>query len=265
MFSISCVSKDVLVTETYTETEQKQEPYTASEQYEIKTPHSTPLYKIEYIYQVFATFFLFNKDGGTIRWSQFTPFNKFPAVNTLNLELKGQNHRISIVAPNRCGKANLFACLYKGRSQQSAWSGFRPADIEFIQPYILESSRWRTYHIDEIKSLVLAGYGDVTTTKRCVDNLGESSNSTDFPLDELFQNEQWALIEFGYVGYLDQFAFRRYSDICFHNVSLDYVWDDIKTESRQVTKYRTVPVEVQRQRTVTKTLQVPFWEAIFSK
>jgi hypothetical protein len=51
--------------------------------------------------------------------------------------------------------------------------------------------------------------------------------------------------------------------------SVKLVWSDDTIEKRTVTKERQVPyqvpVQVEKQRTVMQTKQVPFWEAIFSK
>ena len=85
------------VTETYYETEMSQEPYTATEQYEIKTPHSTTIFQMEDEYCAPHFLFLFNEDSdGTIRWSN--GISKFPRVKTFKPESEGRNHRISVAA-----------------------------------------------------------------------------------------------------------------------------------------------------------------------
>jgi hypothetical protein len=40
-------------------------------------------------------------------------------------------------------------------------------------------------------------------------------------------------------------------------------WCDNVTEKKTVTKERQVPYQVEKQRTVTQTKKVPFWETIF--
>lgn len=51
--------------------------------------------------------------------------------------------------------------------------------------------------------------------------------------------------------------------------SVQVIWTDVITEKRTVTKERQVPhevaVQVEKQRTVTETKKVPFWEAIFGR
>jgi len=45
--------------------------------------------------------------------------------------------------------------------------------------------------------------------------------------------------------------------------STKLVWSDVITEEKAVTKERQVPYQVEKQRTVMQTKKVPFWEAIF--
>ena len=77
VFSVSCVSKAVEVTETYYETEYKTEEYRTAEQYEFKTPHPTPLfYRTKTAY---GPFILFNMGGeGYLYWAELERGNQFP-------------------------------------------------------------------------------------------------------------------------------------------------------------------------------------------
>jgi len=47
--------------------------------------------------------------------------------------------------------------------------------------------------------------------------------------------------------------------------SVKLIWSDELVEEKTVTKQRQVPYEVEKQRTVMQTKQVPFWEAIFGE
>jgi hypothetical protein len=54
---------------------------------------------------------------------------------------------------------------------------------------------------------------------------------------------------------------QNWDDTLIQSVTLTYCDND--TEKKLVTKEEQVPYQVEKQRTVMKTIKVPFWEAIF--
>jgi hypothetical protein len=69
----SCVTREIPVTESYQETEYQPETYTATEEYEVNTPHSRNIFQMQKEVQSESFLFLFNKDKtGNVRWAQWT-------------------------------------------------------------------------------------------------------------------------------------------------------------------------------------------------
>ena len=176
VFSISCVSKDIQVTETYTELEQKQEPYAAKESYivqELTDKQET----------------IFDDTPDSVPYGIKVPLSITESDSELigRFELPGSGG-ISIRLPSN-------KILYEQLGQQGKFQISLPK-------------------------------GEYTVILR-------DSMVWDEPV---------------------------YLSLILKWTELDEV-----TKYREVTKNHEVPVQVEKQRTVTKTVQVPFWEAIFSK
>jgi hypothetical protein len=270
----SCTSKNVLVTENYTETEYRQEAFQSIEQYEIKTPTIVPLYAIDPLSG--ETTLLFKKqDDKTICWARMTLGTDFPQIDRIVLKETEKNPRIVIKAD-----AGRGACLYN-RGRQSADFALIQYNVTYIERQFVnpmysygvfnienmpacqgasgKSALNETFYVmykkgepaqslslEQADSVILnmsLGYGGVKSTS-CFD----SPYNAEFTINDLFKYENWALL-----------------DIYSGPATVAYVWDTVQAGTREVTKYRDVPYQVEKQRIVTKSMDVPFWEAILSK
>jgi hypothetical protein len=260
VFTVSCVSKEVPVTETYYETEYKTESYTALEQ----TPHSTTLMQIneENIGEIYL--FLFNMDNsGNINWAQAT-YRGFSGIKTFKPESSGQNHRVSITGTKDCGCGQVGCTLLVGRTSEAIAAGFRPIESTLVQP--LETAQQKAFYhswlekegpyIQYMEALNITGYD--LSDQEGSGMLGDSN--VEFSFDKMFKKDGWALIEISPWYETNPEKGLLCTPGCILTISISYIYDDIGRES---TKYREVPVQVQKQRTVTQTKKVPFWEAIF--
>ena len=259
VFIVSCVSKEVPVTEIYYETEYRQESYTVLEQ----TPHSTTLMQIseENLGEIYL--FLFNMDNsGNIYWARVT-YRGFSDIKTFKPEGSGQNHRVSIAGPKDCGCSQVEYTLLIGRSAEAIVAGFRPIEspLEKQLGTTQQKAHYRSWiekegpSIQYFQALQITGYS--SGPQEGFGMLGDSN--VEFSFDKMFKKDGWALIEIN-PQYATKYGLCGLG--CSLTTSISYVYDDIGKES---TKYREVPVQVQKQRTVTQTKKIPFWEAIFSK
>lgn len=245
ILSISCVSKDVQVTETYYETEFRSEPYQSTEMYEIKNPHNTTIYNANETIDPDYVHLLFNKvDGSSIRWASVSSGTSFPVINEIRLRYEEKNLRITV---KRKGPSRV--CLINnGRNPEAVKLGFKPMNVvktnEMVQAAQLRLGISPEF-VDYILDLVAIGYGNYNIFQHREEG---QPNMIEFTFNEMFNLENWALIT-----------------IHPKPMTVDFVWDDIQIKSREITKYRQIPVQIQKQRTVTQTKQVPFWETIFSK
>ena len=120
-----------------------------------------------------------------------------------------------------------------------------------------EEKRVGTDHMGAVMlDLCEAGYYGSPSEIVKEEDLSGLQHPIEFSFDEMFETDGWALI------YITSLPFQTR---CFLTMSVDYVWDDVETGTREATKYRDVPVQVEKQRTVTETRQVPFWQAIFGE
>lgn len=265
-FSVSCMSKEVSVTEMYYETEYRQESYTTLEQHEIKTPHSTTLMRISEENFGQAYLFLFNlDDSGNVRWAQVN-HRGFSGIKTFNSESTGQNHRISVTGPKSCGNCEVGYFCYVGRAPEAIAAGFMPiegsVEKKLTTPQLKASYRswiesqggvFRYIHATEI-----AGYLSEESNSGIV--TPESSGSdVEFVFDKMFSRDGWALI------CITPFEKCRGNAGCILTISVSYVYDDVAVVTREVTKYQEVPVRVEKLRTVVQAKKVPFWEVIFGQ
>ncbi|MBC8274052.1 MAG: hypothetical protein H8E40_03695 [Chloroflexi bacterium] len=241
VFVVSCVTKEYQVTQPYYETEMRQEAYTVTEEYETEVQHSNNIYQ--------ARMQLARAD-----------------LSGLILHLEGDELIFwtctSIDLDNWCTRAYSSWCNpYRDKGDdaaQAAWNAKENAP-EGRQPLTGQNGQI-TIQIENVGatggiSLYSLSLGTPLYKAHSYLPIAHtSSNQIQFSLDKAFTLGDYAMIvitcpEFG--------AFRL--------VSMDYIWDELEVTTREVTKYRDVPVQVEKQRTVTETRQVPFWEAIFGE
>jgi hypothetical protein len=280
VFTVSCVSKEVPVTENYYETEYRTETYTTTEEYQIKTPHSTTIYQFDGYYNDLFVLLLFNKDSdGNIHWARVSPGTSFPDIKTFKPELKGQNNRISIEVTGLYGGNPLQVYLDSGRDSEATKLGFKPLPLPNITRDVFKRALplVPNFWIDSLIAWDAFGYGDNNTIKSGVqveniinyeikmpdgttEKYTTTEKSIEFLLDEMFLKEQWSLITIMWEGPTSMLWEGHNPEI---NMVTNYIWDDVSLNTREVTKYRELPEQVEKQRTVMQTKKVPFWEAIF--
>ena len=267
----------VEVIETYYVTETRQEPYVAIEEYEIKTPHSAAIFEIdkEYLGEYFLL--LFHRDTAkSVQWCRVM-LKGNSLVETITLKATGQNHRIRVIG-ELTGRGEtiwwegglygsnpqtpipwepLVARLRVGRSPAAIEHGFRQVDIspEGLKPHKKVLYKlWAESQIPEIvymSEVEAAGYRDPDTSTYYPKLGSINGTGIEFYFDEMFERDSWALIEIGKFGVSSPLT-----------MSVDYVWDDVEIGTREVTKYREVPVEVEKQKTVTKYEKASIWELL---
>ena len=189
MFSISCVGKNVQVTETYTDAEMKQESYTVTEPY-----------------------------------VEMEPVKEIVLDETF-----------------RCGRIN---CQCGGTSCSTSWFTITKPNT-CVEAIFQEIGNWR---VGQIYLFGRTDGGLLVTAQK-------GTYSCNILPGEYYYH--WSAL------YPSKFE----GDNKLHvtvTMQLSGITEKV-TKYREVIKYRQVPVEIKRQRTVIKTIQVPFWEAIFSK
>src|SRR4030042_980807 len=99
-FIASCVTKEVAVTQTYYETEYKQEAYTTNKEYSIFTPHTTTIYDGKSLSGHNYVAIMFNQgQSGLISLASIEYGDWHPQVSRFTLKPEGINQRISIIEP----------------------------------------------------------------------------------------------------------------------------------------------------------------------
>ena len=249
VLSVSCVNKEVPVTETYYETEYRQEPYTTTESYENKISHKGD----NLLSQSNGgwTYILLNRASNrSINWAVVTALSEYPAVRSLPIQPSGENQRISVSLIKMDSNKLLSCSMANNRSPEGIKLGFKP---KALPPDYSEriSDCKRYYPFMTHDDCVEAVTGGASSSFDFMEG-GRAilrAYSADFSFDELFNTSGWELIHI----------------MSGSSYSVDYMWDEVQIETREVTKYNNVPVQVQKQRTVMQIKKVPFWEAIFSE
>lgn len=209
--------------------------------------------------------FLFNMDNnGNIKWARVTCLG-YSDIKTFKPESSGQNHRVSITGPKDCGCGKVGCDLMVGRTAEAIADEFRPPESSFVNKLETpKQAHFRSWIRDQdplvqyIFALESTGYLSVCEHELVM--LGDSNAG--FSFDKMFKKDGWALIEISPRHEMKGDVWSPCEPNCQLTISISYAYDNIGGES---TKYREVPVQIQKQRTVTQTKKVPFWEAIFSK
>jgi hypothetical protein len=255
VLSVSCVSKEVPVTETYYETEYQQEPYTTTESYEQVISHKGDNLLSESDWT--STYILLNEvSDRSIKWAIVTVEDQYPIVHSLAIQSSGKNHRISVSSLESGSKKLLSVTVQNGRSSEGIKLGFKPKPLppfNYTTEMIYNCQRAFPFmSINDCEEAIKSNITGGAAQQFGFAGIGETVynvGSVDFLFDDLFNTRGWALISITNIG----------------PYSVDYVWDEVQVETKEVTKYRDIPVQVEKQRTVTETKKVPFWEAVFSK
>jgi len=236
ILTISCVNKEV--TETYYETENRQESYTTTEPYENLIPHKgdNPLSKNAG--RTAVDILLNRTSDNNVRWAIVTASTQNPLVRTFAIQQSGKNHRISVSLSE--GYPNfVLATMLNRRSPEGVKLGFQAKPLTPEQRAKISPFWTSAEDITVASQFGFSGPGGDMT-------FPTSTGPGYFSFDDLFNTSGWALISIFYAS---------------SAYSVDYVWDEVRVETKEVTKYRDIPAQVEKQRTVIQ--KVPFWEVIF--
>lgn len=301
-FIASCVTKEVAVTQTYYETEYRQEAYTTNKEYSIFTPHTITIYDGKSLSGHNYVAIMFNQgQDGLIRLASIEYGDWYPQVSKFTPETKGVNQRISITEPI------CFVGLSRVRDTLATSKGFQPTyeitlhkDEGFspsmeILGQVLESYGFEDYgdyiYIKGLKDLTLSnvpaglpeelfhlsktmaqwGFKGDTESDKMVENIFGYVKGTklkdedikrpyELPLDVMFEKGNWCLVVLSFESY-EMSSQGQVQWVESKPVHLDYVWDSVETGVKEVTEYREVPTQVEKQRTITEFKKVPFWQA----
>jgi hypothetical protein len=254
VFSVSCVNKEVQVTETYYETEYrteyKTESYTATEDVVVKTVEGSnslspkSRWKTAWVYLIGSeakTTYYYGYDISTHEHGR--------GQVQVSFNLQSQMHKGVIYAidlTDACyDKSIPFSGLLFGKDPTTPMAGgqaFVPAEgCQVIQPDVLGDIRvW------------LDGFSALTRNPtRILGTLSVDKRTT----DDSSTFDAKGIKEFAIVIGIEP-------ELRPPNVKL--TWSDDIIEEKSVTKERQVPyevpVQVEKQRTVMQTKKVPFWE-----
>lgn len=250
VFTASCVSKEVAVTETYYETEYKTETYTTTEEIVVsqKCGESSINSKVEW-YAPNLTL------GGCPSVSYFgceIPYhtsNHIKVIFTTGLNLDYVSSAYDIGEQIREPPAGKSAGL--GNWEWEIVGG----DL----PWSHAVSDWLTATNSKLSSAKELGLWRTTI---CSKPVVEYSNGKFTWTQPVCKENPINWLEF------DSHETKNLAIISckvqFQPVQeVQLVWCDNITEKRTVTKERQVPYQVEKQRTVMQMKEVPFWEAIF--
>lgn len=253
VFTVSCVSKQVPVTETYYETEYKTEykteTYTATENVVVRTSEGetslTPISKWH------ASIYFTTEKSGTgmtyfygyeIDASKYTKSKVKITLSSMAKGYIGVYNLTDIIRPP------LFRTGWPGEG--TVWEWLNPTQPNKWQEQI-DPQTGETYYLSQWLGKVNA----ITSSGRTLSFR---------PMDTSLGNE----IIFDAKD-INEFAILANTLNVQAISSVKLVWSDDIIEQQTITKERQVPyqvpVQVEKQRTVMQTKHVPFWEVIFRK
>lgn len=304
LFIASCVTKEVAVTQTYYETEYRQEAYTTNKEYSIFTPHTITIYDGKSLsgHNYVAIIFNQSKDGqiylATIEYGDW-----HPQIKKFTPETKGINQRISITEPI------CFIGLSRVRDTLATSEGFQPTyevtmyrDEGFtpsaeLLGQVLKSYGFKDYEtttyvkgLKDLETWIPAGLpeelfhlqktmaqwgfeGDIESDNVVEELFGyvigyvkgtklkdeDTKRPYELPLDVMFEKGDWCLVVLSFESY--EISSQGQVQWVVKPIHLNYVWDSVETGVKETTEYREIPIQVEKERTVTELKRVPFWEA----
>jgi hypothetical protein len=244
---LSCVNKEVSVIETYIENETQKVPYTTTETSTYTESHLGGNILTEE--DSIGAYILINRVSDTsIKWAIVNGEKQNPTVHTFKTESPDKEQKISITLWNK--KDDLPAItMWNDRSSDGIKLGFQPFPLPAHYTDLIYDCQRKLPFLtfDQCKQMFI----NVESLYGFDESVGGSVGKSNvaFTFNQMFNKSGWALIRI--------FAQADYS--------LDYEWDEVQTKTTEVTKYNDVSTPVEKQRTVTKTVQVPFWEAWFGE
>jgi hypothetical protein len=237
-FTVSCVSKEVPVTETYYETEYKTayrtETYTTTEDVVVKTSEGQTYLTPASTWQ---TGLYFRATGSGTSTTHYYGYEIDTEHKTSQVKIL-----VSSTAGGYIGVYNLTGVgqIPNMPTTLATWRETNPKTGElWMAP---EEQTW----LDNLNAIL-------TNPKRTL-----RFHQMGVGLDDKISFDAKGISEFAILA-------NTWNERAVTSVTL--VWSDDTVEKRTVTKERQVPYEVsmqvEKQRTVMQTKKVPFWEAIF--
>ncbi len=260
VFIISCVNKEVPVTENYFETEYRTdnriETYTATEDVVVKTVQGTNTlsakshWRTNWVYIGDQNIGYFTDYYGYEISAQEHTFSSIQISLGVNPQLnKGQIEAIDLT--DACFDKNIpnSSWLFGKESTQASTAPFIPTEgCQLLGPQQLGTGGDPKTWIIGFNTLV-GEQGRILGTFSIGVNKGNN-------------------IIFGTKG-VKEFAILACVEPELRQPDVKLIWSDDIIEKQTVTKerqvYYQVPVQIDKQRTVMQIKKVPFWEAIFSK
>jgi hypothetical protein len=237
VFTVSCVTKEIPVTETYYETEYKTETYTETENVVVKTLEEKVRLDPVDRWQTNLYFLPGGASPGKLA---------FPSVYELTYyygyEITSAEHSRSRV------EINFYSSALRQEGEirviDLTGAGQIPHKPEPpMRAFITET--WGQKWLDDLNAVI-------TNPERI---MGDFLTGTDEVKNQII---------FDAAG-VTAFAIlaNTWNSYAIRNVEL--IWSDDTIEPKTVTKERQVPVQVEKQRTVTTIEKIPVWEAVFGR
>ncbi|MBM3120011.1 MAG: hypothetical protein FJ006_10795 [Chloroflexi bacterium] len=295
VFSVSCVSKEVPVIETYYQTEYRTEKYTeltdvvVDRKEGMTIPQPTVkwwshLYGDRYVVdtttgssvRVFPTISYYGYDMSKhqhsenhieIRYSYSGMRVGFPFswhLRAFDLTDVGQIFLPTDFELGQSGQYEKTKSIhgafdlyeYKPTQQETAWLGTFHSAVGEPDDSAVAQVSWTIPAILLSSAFTKSDGNELTTLGRAIFGVPVKENRS-ITLDAQ------GIREFAIIAQTLSSAGVFSSAIELQSVHL--VWSDVVSEKRPVTKERQVPVQVEKQRTVMQTKKVPFWEAVSGK
>jgi hypothetical protein len=261
VFMVSCVSREYLVTETYTETEYRMETYTETEDVVTDTILGEDVLKPEMqwdashiVSQTELSPPLLSSDEKVWYFGY-----KIPQHDTSKVQvIPSQYHFEEIFVYDLGEQAHIqppppgrWVCTGTSSSRYGIGSTYKWSDL-YPWQHTLED--WITSTNLTLKT---ATQLEVWYPEMIWESEGWSLGYPEFLEVDVTGIKNLAIITSTLITPIS----RRENPI----KTVKLMWSDKVVEKRTVTKERQVPYEVERQRTVMETEKVPFWEAILGK
>jgi hypothetical protein len=264
IFTVSCVSKEVPITETYYETEYKTESYTEI----VKEGEDELKPEIHWDCELMQILEQHPElcDGSETFQGVWYLGYKLPKHSSSKVIIQtwdnsSRNRMVSANNVTTAGytiKPPICKSLYTTYISPGT-QGYKEWRSPNVFPYEERAfNEWLGQFNTKIPDSELGSQFSCTcpTIRGCVDD-----KKLEYQFDTTGVNSLEIIIagkEFS-IDYFGNISFPETIGIAGPIKSIKLYWSD------EVTKQRQVPYQVEKQRTVMQTKQVPFWEAIFSK
>jgi hypothetical protein len=231
----SCVSKEMPVTETYYETEYRTESYTTTEDAVINIKEGvTDLVPTK---QWWENWFI---DIDNYRITPYRGILTKYTTKYYGYDLRQNQHSKSQIKITCQPPVAIYGSL----------AIFDLSDTGQVSSYAMGQGEWGEEEQENIFGTLRSWCAPENLLNTCV--IGNKTGYVGYFDSENI--EQFAIV-------LSYMSLAAYASI--EPPSVQLIWADQTIEKKTVTKERQVPYQVERQRTVTQTKKVPFWEVIF--